>query len=78
MNWRTIFKLQTQRSGSFQLICLQFRHQTTSQESVEQYWIVELKANEKTDPEYTVRELFCMIGFQGNKESCYLISIRRS
>lgn len=51
MNW-TIFKLQTQRSGSFQLIFLQPRHQTNPQESSEQYWNVGLNANEKTVPQY--------------------------
>lgn len=69
MNWRKIFKLQTQRSGSFQLIFLQLRHQTTPQESSEQYWNVGLNANEKTGPQYEVRELWSMIGFQRKKES---------
>jgi hypothetical protein len=55
MNWWTIFKLQTQRAGSFQLIFLQFRHKTTSQESSEQYLNVGLNANKKTVPQYKVR-----------------------
>jgi hypothetical protein len=63
MNWRTIFKLQTQRSVSFQLIFLQLRHQTTPQESSEQYWNVRINENEKTGPGYEVRELQSMIGF---------------
>lgn len=75
MNWRTIFKLQTQRSGSFQLIFLLLRHQTTPQESSEQYWNVGLNANEKTDLQYEVRELWSMIGFQRKKESSNLILI---
>lgn len=75
MNWLTIFKLQTQRSGSFQLIFLQVRHQTTPQESSEQYWNVELNANEKMGPQYEVGELWSMIGFQLIKESHNLILI---
>lgn len=67
MNWRTIFKLQTQRSGSFQLIFLQLRHQTTPQESSEQYWNVGLNANENTDLQYEVRELWSMSRFQRKK-----------